>query len=70
MSIGPVEILLHGVVLLLILVPAAKRSVHDDFTPSEAIQWLLAAAGGMAIVRMSPTERLNAASQISGNKKL
>jgi predicted nucleotidyltransferase len=59
-KIDPIEIALHCLVAVVVLVPATRRSVQADFKPIEALAWMGAMGFGSAIVRMSPTARLNA----------
>ena len=64
--IAPIEIVLQISVLLLVLIPAARQSAQDSFTPFQALQWISTAAGGIAIIRVSPTDRINASLKLLG----
>lgn len=56
----PIEICLHLAILVCLGFPAAKASVKDSFGVQQGIEWLSAIVGASTLVRLSPTDRLNA----------
>lgn len=59
-NIDPVELVVHFAVLLVLLIPAVRRSNSDEFTWQEGLGWFGAIAAASAVVRIAPTARLNA----------
>jgi hypothetical protein len=64
LTLDPIEFTMHLALLALLAVPASKRSIAENFTWQEAIGWFGAMAAGSAVLRMAPTDRLNAYSKI------
>jgi hypothetical protein len=65
-KIDPIELGLHLLVILCVVVPASRQSVQQDFTPAKALGWIGAMGAGTAIVRLTPTARLNAYATLMG----
>lgn len=63
-TIDPVEILVHFAVLTVLLVPASRRANSETFTWQEGAGWFGVIACASAIVRLAPTDRLNAYKQL------
>jgi hypothetical protein len=58
--IDPVELMLHTAILVCLGIPAARASVKEDFDIEQGIKWLSAIAGASTLIRLSPTDRINA----------
>jgi len=58
--IDPVELILQAAILVCLFVPAARASVKEDFGIEAGIKWLSAIVGASTLIRLSPTERINA----------
>lgn len=56
----PVELMLHLAVIALLGVPAVRSSSRTDFDARQGLEWFAAIAFSCAIVRVSPTDRVNA----------
>lgn len=65
-SIDPVELLVQFAIVIILLVPASRRSTSETFNWQEGMGWFGAIAVASAIVRLAPTDRLNAYKQIVG----
>lgn len=64
--IDPVEILVQFAVLTVLLIPASRRANSDNFTWQEGAGWFGVIAVASALVRLAPTDRLNAYKQLMG----
>ena len=62
----PLELVLHAAILILLGIPAARASIKEDFGMEQGVKWLTAIAGASTLVRMSPTDRINAYLKLSG----
>ncbi|GEM_PF-5708873 len=62
--IDPVEILVHFAVLTVLLVPASRRANSENFTWQEGAGWFGVIALAAAVVRLAPTDRINAYKQL------
>lgn len=64
--VDPLELVLHAAILICLGIPAARDSVKEDFDIEQGIKWLTAIAGASTLVRMSPTDRIDAYLKLSG----
>lgn len=62
--IDPVELLVHFAIFTVLLIPASRRASSDSFTWQEGAGWFGAIAAASAVVRMAPTDRINAYKQL------
>lgn len=67
-NVDPMEFVLQVGVLIVLLFPAARRSAAADFTWQEGLGWVGAMSAGSALVRLTPTQRLNAYRNIFSDK--
>lgn len=67
-TIEPFELVLQFAVIVLLLAPASKAAVREDFSQVEAAGWFGAIAGAVTVIRMSPTDRLEAWLKVIGRK--
>lgn len=66
LHLDPLELLLHGAIMICLIVPAARASVKEDFGIEEGAKWLGAIVVACTVVRMSPTDRINAYLKVTG----
>lgn len=60
-SIDPVELLLHCCIFLMFGIPSiSKAATDDDFDVNQALKWMGAMIGCSTVIRLSPTDRVNA----------
>jgi hypothetical protein len=62
----PLELTLHLAILVCLGVPAARASVREDFGIDQGLKWLSAIGGASTLIRMSPTDRINAYLKLTG----
>jgi len=60
LHIDPLELMLQSAILICLLIPAARASVKEDFGIEAGVKWLGAIATASTLIRLSPTERINA----------
>lgn len=63
-ALDPVEILVQFAVVVVLLIPASRRANSETFTWQEGAGWFGALACASAIIRLAPTDRLNAYKQL------
>lgn len=59
-TIDPLELILHACILLILGVPAVRKTANEDFDVEQALKWMGAIVGCSTLVRLSPTDRVNA----------
>lgn len=60
-SIDPIELMLHCCIFFVIGLPAINKAVTDkDFGVEHALKWMGAIIGCSTVLRLSPTDRVNA----------
>lgn len=64
--IDPIELLLQAAIVLILGVPAVRASVKDNFGIDQGLKWMGAIAGASTLIRMSPTDRINAYLKLTG----
>jgi hypothetical protein len=64
----PIELTLHLAILVCLGIPAARASVRDDFDLEQGIKWLSSIVGSSTLIRLSPTDRINAYLKLSGDR--
>ena len=64
--VDPIEIALHGLIAIAVGVPAVRASARPDYKPTDAAAWVATAAGLSALVRVAPTDQINAYLKVLG----
>lgn len=64
----PLELMLHCAIIAILGIPAVRASTKDDFDIEQGLKWISAIAGSSTLIRLSPTDRLNAYLKIAGKQ--
>jgi hypothetical protein len=66
LHLDPIELLLQSAMIICLLYPAARASAQEDFGIEEGVKWMGAIAGACTLIRLSPTDRINAYLKVTG----
>lgn len=64
--IDPIEIGLHVLIVIAVGVPAVRASAKPDYKPADAALWVATCVGLSALVRVAPTDQINAYLKVLG----